>query len=111
MTKLERNCRELVRKWRIRSSQTYAYGCHATLLSDTAKELEAILGKPVKGSPPGDGDSPNRNQNAKDLELQKILRSAEGGMDEETRRFIAEVLKFVPTEPQPQIQIITSQYE
>ena len=44
----------------------------------------------------------------RDRELEDILRLAEGGIDEETRRFIDEVLKFVPSEPEPEIQVFTS---
>lgn len=47
-------------------------------------------------------------QNSRDRELEEILRLAEGGIDEETKRFVDEVLKFAPIEPQLEIQIFTS---
>ena len=47
-------------------------------------------------------------EGSKDRELADIFRLAEVGVDEETRRFIDEVLKFVPSEPQPEIQVFTS---
>lgn len=47
-------------------------------------------------------------QDPKDREMEEILRLGENSMDEETRQFIEEVLKFVPREPQPEIRIFTS---
>ena len=47
-------------------------------------------------------------QDPQDPELEELLRLGQNGIDEETRRFIEEVLKFVPREPQPEIQIFTS---
>jgi hypothetical protein len=45
---------------------------------------------------------------AKDTELKEILRIAENSIDNETKRFIEEVLKFVPSEPRPDIRVFTS---
>jgi hypothetical protein len=41
-------------------------------------------------------------------DLEELLALAEGGIDRETREFISEVLKFVPKEPEPEIQVFTS---
>lgn len=52
--------------------------------------------------------SDKSKQAIQDIELEKVLRVAESGIDEETRRFIEEVLKSVPSDPKPEVQIFTS---
>lgn len=55
--------------------------------------------------PPADVNVPNSEL---DHELEQILKHAEGGIDQETQKFIDEVLKFVPEESVPEYHIITS---
>ena len=51
---------------------------------------------------------PNTPNAELDQELEQLLKLAEGGIDQETQKFIDEVLKFVPEESVPEYHIVTS---